>query len=857
MVHYYCHPLSSVEDTAEFGGKAHNLARVYRLGYRVPQTIVIDRDALRQFISKNELLKSIEAHISNGNRAKTANAFESIVAAVDLGVVPEELQVEIQEVAERMLRLSPYGLAIRSSAIFEDSERASFAGVFESFLGVMSPDEVLEKVISCWCAAWSPRAIQYMARMGIEPIVDGMAVIVQEVVPATSSGAIYTADPKSGNPGYFVMQATRGLSIDLMSGNGLGDSFRVDWDSGAIKERKIVAKPAPIQATSEGIRQGSDESAVSREPALSEDDVAKVARIAGELDNQFGLRLDIEWAITQEGVCIVQARPMTALPPYFPVSLTSEQEKRSWQPALVTLPLRADQIPHLLTPLYCHYSESEMWHRYQPDDIIFNSICRHELDVNGYRYWESEDQPKFQDFFRGPDEYEAWIERNEPRYRHRWDTRKAELHEIRDAATQGIGETATASGLIPALLDVMDRLWDLNSFGWSGPQSLGWMCEAALNHFLRENNILADTAALVSGGSDSYTFRATKTKQDLGRSIRESVVEEAFRQLPLDEVEPHLMRTAQGCRFIVQLESFCWRFGKTPPSWLRRPPFWSTGAADIQIVSAIKNAWLGRSKDVEDFRADSLKQRQKHEQAVRKALTEVEGNVVEQFDRLLELARYWGQALNDRHGLAAGLLQERELVWQVGVRLRREGLLEHVDDVLVLRRPDLEMIAQTADPQAARKTYRGRLYEFRRNRRLTPPPVLGALTEQPETRPSTQTKDVEAGDGVLRGQGFGGGVAIGHARKVVDLIDNAVLESLCKDDILVLPHEMAFHYADWHSLLTIIKAVVSPGQPSHHLAQVARECGVPLVGHVTGAFDAIPTDCMIRVDGLSGLVHAM
>lgn len=201
-------------------------------------------------------------------------------------------------------------------------------------------------------------------------------------------------------------------------------------------------------------------------------------------------------------------------------------------------------------------------------------------------------------------------------------------------------------------------------------------------------------------------------------------------------------------------------------------------------------------------------------------------------------------------------MPERELIWQVGNRLQREGLLERAEDILVLKRSDLERIAQTGDPQIEREIYRERLHEFRRNRRLTLPLALGVVQQKKKSKapPSTHPNETENGDGVLRGRGFGGGMATGRARKVVNLLDPTVLESLGEDDVLVLPHATAFHHADWHSLLTLVKAVVSPGRPSHHLAQVARECGVPLVGHVSGDLDAIPEGATIQVDGSNGLV---
>ncbi len=84
-----------------------------------------------------------------------------------------------------------------------------------------------------------------------------------------------------------------------------------------------------------------------------------------------------------------------------------------------------------------------------------------------------------------------------------------------------------------------------------------------------------------------------------------------------------------------------------------------------------------------------------------------------------------------------------------------------------------------------------------------------------------------------------------------------MLDSLGSNDVLVLPHETAFYYADWHSVLTIIKGVVSPGRPSHHLAQVARECGVPLIGHVTGDLTKIPDGATIQIDGATGTVFVL
>ncbi len=96
----------------------------------------------------------------------------------------------------------------------------------------------------------------------------------------------------------------------------------------------------------------------------------------------------------------------------------------------------------------------------------------------------------------------------------------------------------------------------------------------------------------------------------------------------------------------------------------------------------------------------------------------------------------------------------------------------------------------------------------------------------------------------------------GRARLVTDLDDAALLDSLQPNDILVLPYPDAFPYVDWHSLLLAVAGVVSVGRPAHHLVQVARECRVPIVGHVAAAAIEGLDGCEIMVDGAAGVISA-
>ena len=96
-------------------------------------------------------------------------------------------------------------VAVRSSAIGEDGETASFAGQQETFLNLRGADAVLQAVRDCWASFFSPRAMFYRAEKG--DITDTrMAVVVQEMVLADRSGVLFTVDPVHKTREHMVME---------------------------------------------------------------------------------------------------------------------------------------------------------------------------------------------------------------------------------------------------------------------------------------------------------------------------------------------------------------------------------------------------------------------------------------------------------------------------------------------------------------------------------------------------------------------------------------------------------------------------------------------------------------------------
>ena len=855
----FCIALGTPSTTVDAGGKAANLQRVHGLGLRVPETRILTTAGLERFLLENGLKGRVIQHLKSAAsfgdqdlQVRYADLCEEVRGAP----LPTALDKELRFAIERLLSRSSVGLAIRSSAVSEDSCRASFAGIYTSHLGVLDVEEALKRVRDCWCSLWAPGALRYSSRFGLETTPSGMAVLLQRTAQADKSGVLYTADPTTGDPWRFQISVVDGLAVDLMSGSGAGTLLMVDWETCEVESVEAAPQQTEIRATSTGLQETRPSSGST--VSIPKELIQELVTVGARIDDHFSARMDIEWALAEDELWVVQARPLTALPSFFPVEQDALDDGKIWQPACL-VPVRSDVPQGMLTPFYADLSDVELWFRYQPKDIVLTGQRREERDLNGFRF-SSNDGPfqSYQDYFDNPGEYEGWLEANERRYRERWDQRRQEIRGIVDYASSALQDTSNASDLIPSVLSVRDSLWDLISFGWSAPQSLGWMCHELLEWFLQPlaSDFRADDL-LVAG--DSYTLRMTAKLQELGRSICEKPVELALANRGLGEVIAHLQATVPQSRFLADLNALCFEFGKTPPSWAGRPAFWDFPGRTSQalLIQTIKNAWRGQVRDAQGHHETVLAERRRAEEALRREVSGKSPSLLARFDRILDWAQCWAQALNDRHEARSVWVWEKEMIWALGTRLQTEGLLQAPDQILLLRRADLETIASTGQPTKYRDLFAARHREWQRNRRLSPPERLGGAPSDdvpkaiPAPAPATT---VETSKGNLRGRGLSGRKMRGRVRKVVDLFDPDLLDVLSSDDILVLQYTNAFPYADWHSLLVLVGGIVTPGRPSHHLMQVARECAVVMVGHIEGDLAQLPDGAQIEIDGRSGTV---
>ncbi|MGD8855557.1 MAG: PEP/pyruvate-binding domain-containing protein, partial [Chloroflexota bacterium] len=298
-------------DLAQAGGKGANLNRLIRADLPVPPAFLIDTAAYRFFVSATGLTDEIE-HLGRpaADPAAMEEASRQLRALFAAAPLPDTLEAAIDQLAKEV---GDRPLAVRSSATAEDLPQASFAGQQDTFLNVRGRHALLEAVRGCWSSLWTARAMAYRHRQGIPPGDVSLAVVVQEMVPAESSGVLFTINPLTGAEDEMLVNATWGLGEALVAGRVNPDTLVLDKASGAIKElllgdKRLMTAPAAS---------GTEEVAVTGEKqaqaTLTAGQASALAALCRQVEAIFGAPQDIEWAIVRDQVFLLQSRPVTTM----------------------------------------------------------------------------------------------------------------------------------------------------------------------------------------------------------------------------------------------------------------------------------------------------------------------------------------------------------------------------------------------------------------------------------------------------------------------------------------------------------------------------------------------------------------
>jgi pyruvate,water dikinase len=251
------------------------------------------------------------------------DASKTIDEAMRFAPLPEVLGEELRRGYDELARLTGAEeppVAVRSSAIGEDSAEASHAGQQESFLWVRGAEHVLDAVRDCWVSLYTPQAISYRAALGAAPGGEAMGVTVQLMVDAEVSGVLFTCNPVSGDPSMVAIDASWGLGIGVVGGELTPDGYLVSKVTGEVVRRTVSDKHVEYVPDAAGRGTVRVEVPAERrdQPCLGDAEVAALVEVAKRIQEHFGSHQDVEWALARarslpDSLFVLQARPVTTL----------------------------------------------------------------------------------------------------------------------------------------------------------------------------------------------------------------------------------------------------------------------------------------------------------------------------------------------------------------------------------------------------------------------------------------------------------------------------------------------------------------------------------------------------------------
>jgi len=323
------------------GAKMLRLAQLARHGFSVPTGFVVTTEAFRRHMAQPAIEQAIIAHLRDLDEADIAGAKRAsagISAAIMSGSVDGAVLAQIVGAYDalcRSLGTADVATAVRSSATGEDAADASFAGQYESFLGIAGADAVVEAVKGVWASLFSDRALLYRKRRNLEHWQTPIAVGVIHLVDAKSAGVAFSIHPTTGRGDRIVVEANWGWGEAVVQGLVSPDHVEIDKEEMRLLDYRVADKRvmSTFDAAAGRVVEQPMSDARRLVPVLTPEEAIAIARIVVELERISGHAVDVEWVIDRARA---PAAPVM-LVQYRPVTRTGDGRLPAWDPRAIAL----------------------------------------------------------------------------------------------------------------------------------------------------------------------------------------------------------------------------------------------------------------------------------------------------------------------------------------------------------------------------------------------------------------------------------------------------------------------------------------------------------------------------------------
>jgi len=303
----------SASDIDTVGGKGASLGELTGAGLPVPSGFVVTADTYRTFIEETGIAEELFDAVDVDTADSTALA-EAEQRARKLILDTEWPDDQKQDVlaAYDDLNGDPV-VAVRSSATAEDLPDASFAGQQETFLNITRED-LLDRIKRCWASLFTQRAIYYRQEQGFAHDKVDIAVVVQRMVDAEKSGVMFTSHPSTGAP-QLIVEAAWGLGEAVVSGSVTPDNYVFDRTDDELADVTVATKKVMCvrdDETGETVEHAVPDEKQDRR-VLADEEIRALRDLGERVEDHYGGPQDVEWAIVDGDIYMLQSRPVTTI----------------------------------------------------------------------------------------------------------------------------------------------------------------------------------------------------------------------------------------------------------------------------------------------------------------------------------------------------------------------------------------------------------------------------------------------------------------------------------------------------------------------------------------------------------------
>jgi rifampicin phosphotransferase len=861
--------LSSKGEVKEIGGKARNLMDLMAAGFPVPEGIVVSTSAYESFLDKNGLRPRIEEALCTleyGDALKVGRCAETVRNWMLAGSMDHDLAARLDQ---EMVVIGKDELwAVRSSAIAEDLEQASFAGQQDTFLNVTRL-KVLDHVKRCWASYWNERAITYRHDHHIGHLDSGMAVIVQRMVNADASGIMFTSDPVSGEE-RIIIESSWGLGESIASGLVTPDRFICDPRTGEVKESTISVKTQAIFLSMEGEKVVEVPAPDQSRPSMTKGKVETVAKLGMLLHQKLGAPQDIEWASEGDRMYLLQSRPITTIGKDHTL-WTRGYGDEYW--ADVTSPLFFSVLGPWLTKYvnwegsaimgYCELTDKPLL-RVHKGHIYFNAEVLEGMLIYNPKfsrtkellnYFPEKDHARIANsptrlFRRVLAEVRVGIlDRdgvilNTDRAYNKWAAEFMRWAQEFDARDLTMVPDAELEGVVYELDSKVIKHYRLIRYGMvTHSIGMNMIIKRWLQDWLDDDNGVL-YSKLITGLEGNKTIETNMALNHLAIIAREDpYVREKVLTLSPGDMVYALSSDQRLAAYNKEFDSFLKKYGHRSHTRELYFPRWGE---DPRLVADIVRSLVSSPQvDLVELERRKIKEREEAEVDILGRMRELRWGYFKTgvFRLIMHFAQvYLMFRENQRYYLDHILYRERRIYMEYSRRFLAKGLIKTEEDIFFLSKEEIFAVSKGHGSEALDEIA-GRKNVFERWKGELPPKFLKGEVEFDDTVKVT-------GDSArITGTSASPGVATGIVR-VVGSIEQ--LSEVKEGEILVTSNTDP----GWTAVFSKIAGLITEtGGILSHGAVVSREYGIPAVTAVKGATKIFITGQRITLDGNEGLIY--